>query len=539
MEMSGWKIRTLGEGLIIEFAAEELRKYTGSGGTVLENASAEKKWEIVLATVSEVGGYEVFNEKDRSEFEAWTNDGFAILPKTDVLYIIGANERSVLFGVYQFCKDVLGYQWVTLTDRDPGEKNKTFKVSYHSPKVNRRGFVVETINEPQFMVDMIDWLGKQYINEIFFTFYLWDELQEVLESEIEKRGMTVTLGGHSLAFFRGEESTPGHNQLDFGDETWQSQVIERIKGFCPEGSPVTRISLWPEDTGVEDSNLLKNYIMFTERIKNALPNLDVEHIAYNAGLSWEMLEVGQMRSTSMLVDTLYAFWGRNYNKSIDDNGRAYSSLKSWRSETSKAGRDITVFEYYSDHFMLSDLFPPLFNRIKKDLEDYAAIGVNGVTNLVVPYRQKKGGLAGKYDSLYPWREIQLMNGFFFSRLSWGDSFEKVENDFYRIYGEHARQWMTILEDTLSKASKWNIPLFPARLMDPEQVAGSEFKTTAISHLEEMKGTINLIITESGMPPIDEWLKQHNNAANWQPAETLTFYILFLNEKLKEYLEKWR
>lgn len=243
MEMSGWKIRTLGEGLIIEFAAEELRKYTGSGGTVLENASTEKKWEIVLATVSDVGDYEVFNEKDRSEFEAWTNDGFAILPKTDVLYIIGANERSVLFGVYQFCKDVLGYQWVTLTDREPGEKNNTFKLSYHSPKVNRRGFVVETINEPQFMVDMIDWLGKQYINEIFFTFYLWDELQEVLESEIEKRGMKVTLGGHSLAFLRGEESTPGHKQLDFGDKTWQSQVIERIKGFCREGSPVTRISL--------------------------------------------------------------------------------------------------------------------------------------------------------------------------------------------------------------------------------------------------------------------------------------------------------
>ncbi|WP_210367564.1 hypothetical protein [Bacillus sp. REN3] len=533
------QIRKLSKGLIMEFAEEELRKYMGSNGAVLENASFENTSEIVLATVGDIDSNEIFSKNDRSEFGAWTDDGFAILPKADVLYIIGVNERSVLFGVYQFCKDVLGYRWVTLADRNAGVKCNTLQATFHSPKYKRRGFVIETINEPQFMIKMVDWFAKQYINEVFFTFYLWDELQEVLEEELKKRGMKVTLGGHSLAFLIGEKSIPGHKQLDFGDETWQSQVIERIKEFCPEGSPVTRISLWPEDTGTENNNLLIDYLKFTERIKNALPNLDVEHIAYNAGLSWEMLELGQMKSTSPHIDTLYAFWGRNYNQPIDDHARAYSSLKSWRSETSKVDRDLTVFEYYSDHFMLSDLFPPLFNRIREDLEGYAALGVNGVTNLVVPYKPKKGGLAGKYDNFYPWREIQLMNSFFFSRLSWGDSFEMVKNEFYEIYGDHSRQWMEILENTLSQASKWNIPLFPARLMDPEQAAGSEFKFAAISHLEEMQEAIHSIIKEAKIPSIDSWLKQYDNAANRQPVESLILYILFLDEKLKEYAKKWR
>ena len=536
--MAVWIIRTLSEGLTIEFAAEELRKYTSGDPTVLKDAYSDSFSEIVLATVSDIKGFENFNEEDWSKFKVWTEDSFAILPKTDVLYIIGANERSVLFGVYQFCKDVLGFRWVTLADRDACVKNTTCKVSYHSPKFKRRGFVVETINEPQFMVDLIDWLGKQYINEVFFTFYLWDELQEVLESEIKKRGMKVTLGGHSLSFLRGETSTPGHKQLDFGDETWQRQVIERIKECYPEGSPVSRISLWPEDTGVEDSSLLKNYIKFTEQIKNDLPHLDVEHIAYNAGLSWEMLEVGEMSSTSKRIDTLYAFWGRNYSKSIDDHERAYSSLKSWISETNKTGRDITVFEYYSDHFMLSDLFPPLFNRIKQDLEDYSSIGVNGVTNLVVPYKPKKD-LAGAYDHIYPWRQIQLMNGFFFSRLSWGDTFAKVENEFYGIYGEHLRPWMNTLENTFSQASKWNIPLFPSRLMDPENISGKEYKPTALAHLEDMQEAIHSMINKEGIPPIEEWLKQHNKSESWEPSDNLIFYLLFLNEKLKEYSVKWR
>jgi hypothetical protein len=538
--MAIWKIRTLSDGVTIEFAAEELRKYTASHNMNSQNSLGGNTSEIILATVHDIEGYEIFNEKDRSEFQSWTEDGFAILPKADVLYIIGVNERSVLFGVYQFCKDVLGYHWVTLADGQVVGSEKSIEDSYHTPKFKRRGFVIETINEPQFMLKMVDWLAKQYINEVFFTFYLWDELQGVLKEELEKRGMKVTLGGHSLSFLRGEKSTPGHKQLDFGDETWQVQVIKTIKGFCTEGSPVTRISLWPEDTGVEDESLLKDYIRFTEQIKKHLPNLNVEHIAYNAGLSWEMLEIGKMKSTSVHVDTLYAFWGRNYNQPIDDHVRAYSSLKSWKSETSKAGRDLTVFEYYSDHFMLSDLFPPLFNRIKQDLEDYSSIGVNGVTNLVVPYKPKKENLAGTYDHVYPWRQIQLMNGFFFSRLSWGDTFEEVENEFYGTYGNHLRPWMKALENTLSKASKWNIPLFPSRLMDPEQVSGGECKPAAIFHLEKMQELIYSLIKDEGIPPIDVWLvQQHNNSASWEPSDTLIFYLLFLNEKLKEYSEKWK
>ena len=60
---------------------------------------------------------------------------------------------------------------------------------------------------------------------------------------------------------------------------------------------ITRISLWPEDIGIDEKNasgFLPTYIRFTEKLKEALDeegvHVEVEYIVYNAGLSWNMLE---------------------------------------------------------------------------------------------------------------------------------------------------------------------------------------------------------------------------------------------------------
>src|SRR5690606_7713280 len=122
------------------------------------------------------------------------------------------------------------------------------------------------------------------------------------------------------------------------------------------------------------------------------PEVKVEHIAYNAGLSWEMLERLEAEASGT-VDNLYAYWGRNYGAPLADAAapetlRAFRSLTDWREQTAARGRELTVFEYYSDHFMLSYLFPMLTGRIAEDLREYHRLGVDGVINLVVPYRAK-------------------------------------------------------------------------------------------------------------------------------------------------------
>ena len=187
----------------------------------------------------------------------------------------------------------------------------------------------------------------------------------------------------------------------FAENTYlQDKVIQKIVAICLENEVITRISLWPEDIGIDEKNasgFLPTYIRFTEKLKEALNEeglqVEVEYIVYNAGLSWNMLERENQTEASDQVDALYAYWGRDYSSAIDSNEprqfRAYQTLQDWNEQTKKRGRSLTVLEYYSDHFMLSELFPPLLTRIQQDLQDYKQLNVNGVLNLIVPTHQKQ------------------------------------------------------------------------------------------------------------------------------------------------------
>lgn len=203
---------------------------------------------------------------------------------------------------------------------------------------------------------------------------------------LQKRGVHVTLGGHSLSYLLKEiQKDADVNMLGqdeklkfFAENTHlQDKVIDKIVAICLENKVVTRISLWPEDIGIDEKNargFLPTYIRFTEKLKVALNGarlkVEVEYIVYNAGLSWNMLEREHQKEASDRVDALYAYWGRDYSSGIDADEprqvRAYRALRDWNEETRKQARSLTVLEYYSDHFMLSELFPRFsqeFSRI--------------------------------------------------------------------------------------------------------------------------------------------------------------------------------
>ncbi|WP_424767589.1 hypothetical protein [Paenibacillus sp. sgz302251] len=176
-------------------------------------------------------------------------------------------------------------------------------------------------------------MAKNRMSEIFCTFQLWDRLRHKLEPEIAKRGMKLTLGGHSMKFFLNgagpEGQTADHpytakKQLDYTDISWQNNFFHRLSAYCKEISTLDRISLWPEDIGVQQQNgaavqgqklFLHTYLEFTERLKEALlkalPSVQIEHIAYNAGFFWEILD-GSGANNSNQLDTLFAYWGRSY-----------------------------------------------------------------------------------------------------------------------------------------------------------------------------------------------------------------------------------
>lgn len=508
--------------MTIQFAEKELQKY-------VRKIAHRIDLTFVLGIVTDFKKNEFF---ECSRIQAVESDAFEIVQENQTIMIIGSNPRSVLFGVYHVCKYLFGYKWVSFFDDDIGffhPKHPDLIGVFH-PDLKRRGLVIEYYEDLDFILRIIDWAPKHYINELFFTYILWDKIKHKVKDEIAKRGLHLTLGGHSLNYLLENNETPNSKQIDFQDLSWQDFLIEKVKKYCEETKEIDRVSLWPADIGVKNQKFLSDYLSFTERIQKRLPNIKVEHIAYNAGLSWDMLELNEYIDRPYPIDTLFAFWGRNYGQSYHKEERVYKALQDWRKKTAEKNQQLVIFEYYSDHFMLSELFPPLFQRIKDDLDFYKNLPVDGMVNLIVPYVPKKN--AGKLDHVYPWKHIQLMNAYFFARLAWGDHFSSIERDFYRVFGGNEDQWkqrFMQLEKVLANVSKWNFPLFPERFVDPEKVNISFAFDLLKEDLQIWKEKLyHVFVSLNGVVP--EKLENMQDIGK--------FYIYYVYKKIEELEAAW-
>lgn len=464
-------------------------------------------------------------DQANKQFKAIYSDSFFIIEKEEQIIIAGNGDRAVLFGVYQYAQDVWGLHAVypLLGDEslnefsDPKDASTRAytvnEIHIFSPAMERRGFVFETINDPSYLKAMIHWFGQNKINEMFFTFSLWDQVKEHIAPEIRKRGIQVTLGGHSMKFLQKlnteeadhPQETANHpytakEQFDFENKDWQLPLIHKIIAYCRTVPNLTTISLWPEDIAAkQSSDFVRPYIEFTELLKDELAraglSLSVEHIAYNAGLAWHMLELSGDNSAS--IDTLYAYWGRDYrfgyvdSPKVEDK-RAEAALKQWAAAVSNKERKLTIFEYYSDHYMLTNLFPNLSRRIIEDVTYYSQYELHGMTNLVVPYR-------GEDD--YSWKRASGLNSYVFAQAFWIRDYEQIMDNYYSYYPKHerasARRLMEAIEEELAAVTSWNVVLFPARATDPLQIRnGKQHKEAVIAMLQQIEEKLEAAVQDS-------------------------------------------
>lgn len=422
------------------------------------------------------------------------------------MIISGQTEHSTLYAVYDAFRQFAGVNWVY-----PGEPPALSKPAaggcgnLYEPWFERRCFVIENYHDPEYILQMIDWSAKNRINEIFFTFMLWDKIKDEVMPEIKKRGITLTLGGHSMKFFLNRQEAERQHladnpynakkQLDYNDLTWQEPFFEQVASYCTAVPQLTRISLWPEDLPAGDNKaFLALYINFVERLQKhlhqTLPHILFEHIAYNAGLAWNMLERGDT-ATSSQIDTLLAYWGRDYRSSFEaspseDDRRAETAIKDWTQSVSQCKRELAIFEYYSDHFMYSALFPSIPTRIIEDAAYYREIGASGMTNLIVP-------CPGYSD--YNWKWATCFNSFVFSRAVWGETKEQILQDYYSYYREDdrpiAKQWMETIEQAVTAVTAWNFPLFPGRVIDVRKFrSNEEHQDEVIALLQTMNASLS-------------------------------------------------
>ncbi|MEK4523727.1 alpha-glucuronidase family glycosyl hydrolase [Psychrobacillus sp. FSL W7-1493] len=480
-------------------------------------------------------------------------DGYSIVKQGHNTWIIGEEPRSVLYGIYKYCEMYLGYRWTQLDQEEIvlAPLQEQGELSTFNPTFQRRGNIIETIDDSTFINSLIDWGVKNGHNEYFFTFFLWEKVKRYVAPTLKRRGVKVTLGGHSLQFILNEIGIQSGKQENIQfftrDKEIQEKVIQKIVAICKENEVISRISLWPEDVGIGEKNasdFMSSYILFTENLNKYLKRsglqVEVEHIVYNAGLSWSMLEREKNTNVSSEANILFAYWGRNYAESIEsqeiNQQRASHALKDWNAQAAQNGRNLTVLEYYSDHFMLSELFPPLARRIDEDLRSYQHQNVSGILNLIVPPHMKDH--SSELDKSYPWKWVQHFNNYIYTKLVWGQSLSEALEQYFQIYTSDSTQikeTFLFLEEIISPHTKWNVPLFPARVVDPEKV-------TDMAERQEVAGYLKEIGKFFGQWDFEETERllstQLKNAPQYTPTELANIYFYFLKTVAARTLKEW-
>lgn len=382
--------------------------------------------------------------------------------------IVASDLNGLMYAMYRIAGVEASMCWASLIPYKGKPLEYDFNCTYE-PLLTRRGNVLEVIDDIDYILKLISWMARNGMDSLFFTFKLWDKVKHAISDALLDRGIEVTLGGHSLKYLLNQES------IDVGSFSFQNNkdMIKTIVNKVREHESIKRLSLWPEDVGIvegQGDQFFEDYLTFTNALQQALPEIEVEHIAYNAGLNWEMLEPPQIKDLSATTNTLFAYWGRDYSKDIDpgtnEQQRANNAMTWWVNHQHKSNRKLCVFEYYSDFYMMSELYGPMSKRILSDISWYISKGVDSIINLTVPLIKGRAYelICNEYDYL----DIHMYNNYVYTMGLWGYDRVKIDDLWFSQYGNDKgiiQDAMSRLEELLPPFTKYNVDVFPNRYVD--------------------------------------------------------------------------
>jgi hypothetical protein len=324
---------------ILEFAAAELRGYVAkiSGATLpLERTMpVHLKGCIVLATRSETLALAGLPPLP-SEPEA-----FVIQCDGENLFILGSNDRAVLYGVYAFLEH-FGCRWFyPLPEEEVIPHLPTIRVAKlilaEKPQMSVRGLylVPITANEVQRVANYIDWMGKRRLNMVLMhpdsydseaDTIRWPEVSVRILPEIKKRGILLNMDIHSTFYFLPPKKhftvhadwfglVNGRRQpmqICYSNPQVVQAYAESVAGYAHAHPEVDVIGCWPmDDYGYcecegckQPDAILKAVNQVARHVKQVRPDVLVEHIAYGGNTTTPP-------KTPLDPNVLVLFCGRN------------------------------------------------------------------------------------------------------------------------------------------------------------------------------------------------------------------------------------
>lgn len=460
-----------------QFARRELNKY-------LKRAAAAKESQGALTQINLQAG------------TASTN-GFNIRTGPNGITIFGANASSLLIAVYAFLKRACGYRWYAF-DHEWAPTHRALSFQLEKPweeqaTFSRRGLFPEGRKfSLKYLQQLIDWGPKNTLSDITFSMSAWPQWKEKLEPQLRKRGTALTLSGHCLPTFVPKSMFETHpdwfalidgkrvpqGQYCFSSKPFQSYLTEQLLHFITQEPLLTRISIWAQDTyricecpACKKQGFLKSFTSTINQIaaacKKKAPGVNIEFLAYNAALSWDMLEPDK-RIFPLQCSTELAYWGRDYRYDFARSPtatdiRARQCFQAWRKLSDKT---LHVLEYYTSLWMNTHLITARPTIIQRDMKDYAQLGIDDMSLLISLCAYNLT------DTAFSWSDANqktAANLYFFAMNSWIPDPDLLKDYCANRYGAHSafcEQVLRLLEKVLGEVTSFNIKLFRLRFVDP-------------------------------------------------------------------------
>jgi hypothetical protein len=394
-------IRTLHNALSNTFAADELRRCLQLGQAADVQLIDRADADITL----------------RLEPTADDRDGFAIRRHAGRIVITGTNERSVLFGVYEFLERTFDACFSLDGDILPNRPRSTETLECDIAET--AAFAIREIRlEWSFSPQMIDWIAKQRFNAVTADVWFWDkpEAADVLAA-IRQRGLILGASGHAMFHFLAAEKyfaarpewfpfVDGQRRATrhTGDNFCYSNAhaveafLAEVEAFLQRFPDMRRVSFWQGDGGYlcqcdacREKPFMTLYTDVIAKLRSRLsvthPHVHIGQLAYNFDQKDRQLTSFCVPTQADPTPTMFAYWGQNLATPLFQNTDPTHRLAAeyiTEFATRAPGR-ASIFSYHTDTYMNSNLCPLFDAAQPADFRDFKRLGIDELCLLWIPW----------------------------------------------------------------------------------------------------------------------------------------------------------
>lgn len=412
-----------------DFAAAELQKYLKriSGADFHISVKPDSR-SIVAATLESIKSSRI-----RIEAPVLEEEEYCILMRNQNIYLLGGGDRGVLYAVYHFLSG-LGCQWFAPSfhfyenEEEYIPTHKTLTYPHNADIIERPAFkyrkyyVEEGLSHTtETLLKMIDWMPKARINTLVFPIdyqghgrVRWDNWRNDLVDDMQKRAITIEVGGHGYQNFISPAEDEGalfvqHPEWFGMDNTGQRSANPRMV-FCTsnkqavshlhkniflylENHPEIAIfDFWPPDSEIwcecaactalgpapeRHIRLVNQTARFLEK---ELPDVRLQCLAYSRFTEPPQAERLDSRVLLDFCPINQSFEYQIYDPASTNNKAYAENLALW---LEKFEGEISIYTYYRKYAWRS--LPVLIPRyMQKDLKYYRDLGVKGISVYAEP-----------------------------------------------------------------------------------------------------------------------------------------------------------